>query len=262
MKSADRKSVPVSLVVIVKNSASSLRRCLESASFVNEILVVDSGSTDETIAIAQECGARVLYQEWLGFGPQKKFAVNQAKNDWVLCLDADEYLSEKLQDEIFNLFQGELVHEAYRFARCNLFLGRFLRHGEGYPDWSLRLFNRKNANWTEELVHEKVRGTNGKLDVGTVYGDLMHESCESIARYIEKQNNYTSIQASQMLVSGQYVPKLKILISPIVRFIKYYFLKFGFMDGLPGFVHISIGCYSVFLKYVKVCFSEEPTKEG
>ena len=90
----------------------------------------------------------------------------------------------------------------------------------------------------------------------------MHESCESIARYIEKQNNYTSIQASQMLVSGQYVPKLKILISPIVRFIKYYFLKFGFVDGLPGFVHISIGCYSVFLKYVKVCFSEEPTKEG
>ena len=125
MKSADRKNVPVSLVVIVKNSASSLRRCLDSASFVDEILVVDSGSTDETITIAQDCGARVLYQEWLGFGPQKKFAVNQAKNDGVLCLDADEYLSDKLQREIFRVFQGEPTHEAYRFARCNLFFRAF-----------------------------------------------------------------------------------------------------------------------------------------
>lgn len=261
MKSADRKRVPLSLVVIVKNSASSLRRCLESASFVNEILVVDSGSTDETIAIAQECGARVLYQEWLGFGPQKKFAVNQATNDWVLCLDADEYLSDKLQREIFRVFQGEPTHEAYRFARCNLFLGRFLRHGEGYPDWSLRLFNRRSANWTEELVHEKVSGTQGWLDVGTISGDLMHESCESIARYIEKQNNYTSIQASQILASGQSVSKVKILFSPIARFVKYYLLKLGFLDGFPGLVHISIGCFCVFLKYAKASL-EKRTKNS
>lgn len=260
MNSVEQKTVPVSLVVIVKNSASSLRRCLESASFVDEILVVDSGSTDDTVEVARECGARVLFQDWLGFGPQKKFAVNQAKNDWVLCLDADEYLSDGLHESMFRLFQSEPSHKAYRFARCNLFLGRFLRHGEGYPDWSLRLFNKRAANWTEDLVHEKVEGQGGRLEVGTLSGDLMHESCESVARYIEKQNSYTTIQAERMIAAGKSVSKARILFSPAVRFFKYYFLKLGFLDGFPGFVHISIGCFTVFLKYVKACFGARAEK--
>lgn len=254
----EKKTVPVSLVVIVKNSESILRRCLASVTFADEIVVVDSGSTDATVAVAQECGARVLHQDWLGFGPQKRFAVAQARNDWVLCLDADEYLSDKLNAEIAKLFQSEPAHKAYQFARCNRFLGRFLRHGEGYPDWSLRLFNRKFANWSSDLVHEKVEAVEGQLDAGTISGDLMHESCESVARYIEKQNSYTTLQANKMLASGKSVPKAKILISPIVRFIKYYFVKLGFLDGFPGFVHITIGCFTVFLKYVKAGFGSEP----
>lgn len=178
----------------------------------------------------------------------------------MLCLDADEYLSDGLRESMFRLFQSEPSHKAYRFARCNLFLGRFLRHGEGYPDWSLRLFNKRAANWTEDLVHEKVEGQGGRLKVGTLSGDLMHESCESVARYIEKQNSYTTIQAERMIAAGKSVSKARILFSPAVRFFKYYFLKLGFLDGFPGFVHISIGCFTVFLKYVKACFGARAEK--
>lgn len=247
------RKIPVSLVVITKNVEPCLEKCLQSSTFVSEIVVVDSGSTDGTVEIAKKYGAKVLRQDWLGFGPQKNFAVNQASFDWVLCLDADEYLSPSLQKRLIELFQQQPECHAYRFARSNKFLGRFLRHGEGYPDWSLRLFNRQFAQWSSDHVHEKVIGLSEPLrKTGQLDGDLMHESGESIHRYLEKQNVYTSIQASEMLKAGYKPSVARILLSPLVRFLKYYVLKFGFLDGVPGLIHILIGCFTVFLKYVKV----------
>ena len=246
------RKLPISLVVITKNEASCLAKCLESANFVSEIVVVDSGSTDETVKIAERFGAKVFHQDWLGFGPQKQFAVNCASYDWVLCLDADEYLSPKLKASLQDLFRGEPTDCAYQFPRCNKFLGRFLRHGEGYPDWCLRLFNRQYAQWSDDLVHEKIVPYDLSLNVGRLKGDLMHESGESISKYIEKQNRYTSIQAGLMHKNGKKASWCKIAISPLVRFFKFYFVKRGYMDGLPGFIHISVGCFTVFLKYVKL----------
>lgn len=251
MTLADRK-LPISLVVITKNEASCLAKCLQSTDFVSEIVVVDSGSTDDTVQIAERFGAKVFHQDWLGFGPQKQFAVNCAKYDWVLCLDADEYLSPKLRESLQKLFEKEPTAHAYRFPRCNKFLGRFLRHGEGYPDLSLRLFNRQYAHWSDDLVHEKILQNEQGSQVGCLEGDLMHESGESISKYIEKQNTYTSIQTKLMWEQGKRASVTKIVVSPLVRFFKFYFIKGGFMDGLPGLVHISIGCFTVFLKYVKL----------
>lgn len=246
------RKLPISLVVITKNEASCLAKCLESANFVSEIVVVDSGSTDETVKIAERFGAKVFHQDWLGFGPQKQFAVNCASYDWVLCLDADEYLSPKLKASLQDLFKGEPTDCAYQFPRCNKFLGRFLRHGEGYPDCCLRLFNRQHAQWSDDLVHEKIIPNTDDFKVGVLRGDLMHESGESLYKYIEKQNTYTTIQADLRLQKRERILMIKVLLSPSVRFIKYYFFKRGFIDGFPGFVHISIGCFFVFLKYVKL----------
>lgn len=251
MTLADRK-LPISLVVITKNEASCLAKCLQSADFVSEIVVVDSGSTDDTVQIAERLGAKVFHQDWLGFGPQKQFAVNCAKYDWVLCLDADEYLSPKLRESLQKLFEKDPSGHAYRFPRCNKFLGRFLRHGEGYPDLSLRLFNRNYAQWSEDLVHEKILPNDKNFKVGRLEGDLMHESGESISKYIEKQNIYTSIQAKLMWEQGKKASATKIVVSPFVRFFKFYFIKGGIKDGLPGLIHISIGCFTVFLKYIKL----------
>ena len=127
-----------------------------------------------------------------------------------------------------------------------------MRHGEGYPDLSLRLFNRQYAHWSEDLVHEKIVPNDLDFQVGRLEGDLMHESGESISKYIEKQNVYTSIQAKLMREQGKKASATKIVVSPLVRFFKFYFIKGGFMDGLPGIVHIAIGCFTVFLKYVKL----------
>lgn len=243
----------LTLVVITKNAENCLEKCLKSADWIAHKVIVDSGSTDRTVVIAKLAGAKVIHQDWLGFGPQKQFAVMQAPTDWVLCLDADEFLSPELSQSLQAIFDQKKLLDAYKFPRSNKFLGRFLKHGEGYPDWSLRLFNKTKARWSDDLVHEKVVAIGGEpLKVGKLYGDLMHESGESISHYIEKQNRYTDIQARQMIESRKNVSCSRLIFSPLMRFLKFYFLKRGFLDGLPGFVHILIGCFAAFLKYLKV----------
>ena len=162
---------PLSVAIITLNAATQLEACLRSVHFADEIVVVDSGSTDGTQALAERCGARVITQDWLGFGPQKQFAVDAARHDWVLCLDADERVSPALQAAIENALENPST-AAFRFPRCNRFLGRYLRYGEGYPDWSLRLFDRRQAHWSNDAVHEKVE-TNGR--VADLNGDLLHD---------------------------------------------------------------------------------------
>jgi len=239
---------PVSVVLITKNVATELPKCLESCHFADEIIVVDSGSEDETVAIAQSYGAKVILQDWLGFGPQKQFAVQQARYDWVLCLDADEWLSTKLSTKIKEIMSYPQF-SAYRFARTNKFMGRFLRHGEGYPDKHLRLFDRRLANWSDDVVHECVVTS---VKIGELEGDLMHESGEDIYMYLNKQNKYTSLQAQILFSKNKHVSVGKMLFSPLFRFIKFYFVKLGFLDGLAGFVHITIGCMNSFVKYAKL----------
>ena len=239
---------PLSVVIITLNAASQLEACLESVSFVDEIIVVDSGSTDGTQALAERYGARIIQQEWLGFGPQKQFAVDAATHNWILCLDADERVSPALQEAIVFALKAPCT-VAFRFPRCNRFLGRYLKHGEGYPDWSLRLFDRRQARWSEDTVHEKVETS---AAIGELSGDLLHDSAESIASYLTKQNRYTTLAAEMALKAGKRAGFSQLVLSPLVRFIKFYFIRQGFRDGLPGLIHIAIGCFNSFSKYAKI----------
>jgi glycosyltransferase involved in cell wall biosynthesis len=190
----------------------------------------------------------VIAQDWLGFGPQKQFAVTAARHDWVLCLDADERVSPELQASIKKELKSPST-AAFRFARCNRFLGRYLKHGEGYPDWSLRLFDRRMARWSDDAVHERVIAQG---EVGTLVGDLLHDSAESLETYLAKQNRYSTLAAEAALARGKRAGVVTLLMSPLLRFIKFYFLRLGLLDGLPGLVHILIGCTASFAKYAKM----------
>jgi len=239
---------PLSAVLITRNAADQLAECLASVAFCDEIVVVDSASEDATMDIARRHGARVVQSVWRGFGPQKQFAVEQARHDWVLCIDADERVSDSLRASILDVLPAPDAR-AYRFARCNRFMGRYLRHGEGYPDWSLRLFDRRGARWSDDPVHEKVL-VDG--NVGTLQGDLLHESAESLEAYLAKQNRYSSLAAEEALACGERATAAHLLLSPLLRFVKFYFFRLGLLDGLPGLVHILAGCAASFAKYAKM----------
>lgn len=240
--------LPLSAVLITLNCVGPLRATLESLRFCEEIVAVDSGSTDGTLELLAEFGAKVLVEAWRGFGPQKQFAIDQSAHDWVLCIDSDEIVSEELRASI-EVVLAKPAFQFYEFPRCNRFLGRYLRHGEGYPDLSLRLFDRRQARWSDDIVHEKVI-TLGI--VGRLQGDLLHHSEDNIEIYLTKQNRYTTLAAKALIEEGVQVPFAKLLFSPFFRFIKFYLLRGGWLDGTPGLIHILIGCFNSFAKYAKM----------
>ena len=235
-------------MLITRNAANVLDPCLESLAFADDIVIIDSGSSDRTAEIARERGARMVQKEWLGFGRQKQFAVEQAKHDWVLCVDSDERVSPELRASIEAALAAPQT-PVYRMARRNRFLGRWLAHGEGYPDWSPRLFNRMNARWSDDLVHEKVLYA---VTPGTLAGDLMHDSSDDISTYLERQNRYTTLAARQAFERGRSATLLHLVFSPVVRFFKFYVFRLGFLDGMAGLIHISIGCMNSYVKYAKL----------
>ncbi len=241
-------SEKISAVIITLNEASRIAQCIQSVQFADEVVVVDSGSKDDTVAIARDLGARVVEQAWLGYGPQKHFAVERANHHWVYCLDADERVSDKLASSIKSVMSAPSLF-AYLHPRRNRFLGRDLFHGEGYPDMSLRLFHKGHAQWSVDSVHEKVIYEG---EVGTLNGDLLHASEDGIEAYLNKQNHYTSLQADLLFAAGKQVSVGKLLFSPLLRFIKFYVFKQGFRDGVPGLIHILIGCQNSFTKYAKL----------
>src|SRR5574340_1587211 len=243
-------TLPLSMIVITRDAEDDIAECLASAAFAAESVVVDSGSADHTVDVAMRRGARVLQRAWTGFGPQKQFGVEAASHDWVLCLDADERVTPALARSLEALFvRGEPSHAAYEVARRNRFLGRWLAHGEGYPDRIVRLFDRRRARWSSDPVHERVvaSGAVGRLD-----GDLLHLSAESIERYVAKQNRYTTLQAEILHAAGARSSAAAMVLSPLARFVRYYVARLGFLDGAAGFAHIAIGAFASFLKHVKL----------
>lgn len=243
-----RDRLPLSVAIIAQDAASQIGACLDSVAFADDVLVVDSGSTDGTIEIAERRGARVEARAWQGFGRQKQHAVAGARHDWVLCLDVDERVTPELEASIRSALASPR-YKAWRMARRNRFLGAWLAHGEGYPDWSLRLFHRAHAEWSNDEVHETVLTT---AEVGRLEGDLLHDSAEDIATYIAKQNRYTSLHAELLHRQGVRAGYWRLVASPLARFVKFYFLRGGFLDGGPGFAHVVIGCNNAFHKYLKL----------
>lgn len=238
----------LSAVIITRDAAAALPECLASVRFADEILIVDSGSQDTTHEIAKRHGARFLHQDWLGYGKQKQFAVERAAHDWVLCVDADERVSPELAHRIQEALRAPAFF-AYDMPRCNRFMGRWLRHGEGYPDPNLRLFHRGHARWSDDPIHEHIVTIE---PIGRLDGDLLHATETTLADYLAKQNRYTSLQAERLHAQGKRVSAWRLLLSPLGRFIKFYFLRLGFLDGVPGLVHIVIGCHNSFMKYAKL----------
>jgi glycosyltransferase involved in cell wall biosynthesis len=242
-------------VVITLNEAANIRRCLGSLQFCDEILVVDSGSDDETPEIARSMGARVVHQEWLGFGPQKHFAVDQAAHDWVLCLDADEWVGDALERAIRQLLESPPRCDAYRMPRRNILLGRALRHGGGYPDTKLRLFDRRHAQWNQAIIHEQVE-TPG--DTGLIDADLMHDTAPSLPDAMAKWSRYASMQAAAMHAAGKSSGWRRIVFSPPARFLKLYVLQQGFRDGLAGLALAGFSSFFCFFKYLELWRLQNP----
>lgn len=244
------EKLPLTLVVITRDAASEIAACLASFPLAREMLVVDSGSRDDTVEIARAAGARVLERAWHGFGPQKQLAVDAATTEWVLCLDADERATPELCASIERLFaSGAPDAAAYALPRRNRFLGRWLAHGEGYPDWIVRLFDRRRARWSGDVVHEHVLVDGA---VARLSGDLLHASAESIEAYVAKQNRYTTLQAQALYERGERAGLARIALAPLARFVRFYVLKGGALDGAAGFAHVAIGAFASFLKYVKL----------
>ena len=244
------ESLPLSLCIITRDAARELPGCLESARFAADIVVVDSGSRDDTVEVARRLGARVIERPFEGFGAQKQFAVAAAQYEWVLCLDADERVTPELAEQIALVFTRDNPGaSAFAVARRNRFLGRWLNHGEGYPDWNVRLFDRRWAHWSDDVVHERVIVDGHAARIG---GDLLHASAESLSDYIGKQNRYTTLQAAALHRQGRTAGFAQIALAPVARFLRLYFFRLGFLDGAAGFAHIAVGCFGSFLKYAKL----------
>ena len=245
----------LSIAVIARDEAKNLRRLLPAiAPLGAEIVLVDSGSTDGTIEVAAAFGARVLRQSWLGFGPQKNFAIEQCTGEWVLSLDADEVPSPELLARLPKaLAEARPELAGYYVARKNHFLGRPIRHGGYYPDRKLRLFRRGRARFEARAVHESMiaNGPTAVLD-----GDLLHEAYPSLALYLEHMNRYSSVSVPLALEHGRSSRSLvtflwNILANPLATFAYNYGLRGGFLDGREGFLlHLYHSCY-VSWKYAK-----------
>jgi glycosyltransferase involved in cell wall biosynthesis len=240
---------PLSVAIIARDEAARIAACLESIrALADDIVVLDSGSADGTQDLCRKFGARVVETDWPGYGAQKNRALEAAAHDWVLCLDADERVSAELSASIRRALASPQA-AGFRFRRCNRFLGRALRHGEGYPDWSLRLVDRRHGRWSQDAVHERIE-VDGPVD--GLDGDLNHDSAESLASYVAKQNRYSSLAAEHAFSCGDRTTAARLALSPVTRFFKFYLLRLGFLDGVPGLIHIVIGCFASFLKHAKM----------
>lgn len=229
-----RAALPhLSACIITFNEADRIADCLRSLAFVDDIVVVDSGSTDGTAAIAEAMGARVLVRAFDGFRSQKAFAVEQARHDWVLCLDADERVSDALRDEIAAVRATGFAGAAgYVFPRMSWYFGRFLRHGTDYPDRVLRLFDRRCGGWRgEREIHESA-SVDG--NVVRLRGDLLHYPFRSLLQMLDKLQGYAAMMAEHDHARGKRASLAKLLLAPGWRFFRSYVLKRGFLDGMPG----------------------------
>jgi len=237
----------ISTIVITLNEERNLHRCLASVRpFSTEIVVVDSGSTDGTLAAAAAAGARVIPQVWLGYGKQKQFALEQARSPWVFSIDADEEVSPDLARAIS---RSDLSADGYMVDRRVWYLGRWIDHGAWNPDWVMRLFRKDRARFTPDRVHEKVEIT-GRT--GRLHGALHHYSYRDVAHHLAKINEMSSLAATQMAERGRRASWMKLVLSPGWEFFRSYLLKGGFQDGAPGLVVAKLHAYYHFLKYAKL----------
>ena len=239
----------LSVTIITLNEAEHIAAAIESASWADEIFVVDSGSSDGTAAIALEKGARLLTREWTGYVDQKNYAATAAANDWIFSLDADERIPPALADEIRSVLATEPPAHAYRVPRVTRHLGRWIRTTDFYPDFQTRLYDRRFARWRGRYVHESVvvDGPSGRLK-----NDLEHHSFRDLGDQAKRINHYSTLAALQMYEAGRRTGPVEILVHPVAAFLRNYVLRRGFLDGTAGLTISLMNAWSVALKFAKL----------
>jgi glycosyltransferase involved in cell wall biosynthesis len=239
----------VSVTIITLDEAEHIAAAIDSAAWADEVIVVDSGSADETVAIARAKGARTDYRAWTGYVDQKNFAATLASHDWIFSLDADERIPPPLASEVRDLLAAEPAHGGYRVPRVTFHLGRWIRTTDFYPDFQTRLYDRRRATWGGRYVHESVRveGQPGQLK-----NEIEHYSYRDLHDHLDRINAYTTLAAKQMHESGRRASAVDLLVHPWAAFLRNYVLRGGFRDGGVGLTLSLVNAYSVFAKFAKL----------
>lgn len=238
----------ITATIITLNEERNVARAIESLRCCDEILIVDSGSTDRTVELAEKLGVRVLEAGWLGYAAQKNWAAEHADNEWILSLDADEALSEALEAEIWQLRKKGPEFDAYTMPRMAQYLGRWIMHSGWYPDRKVRLYDRRQANWVGEFVHESVE-VHGS--VGHLKSNILHYTYESISEHVRTLDSYTTLAAQEIVERHETVGWRILLLEPVWTFVRTYGIQRGFLDGAEGLMIAYMAALYTFLKYAK-----------
>jgi glycosyltransferase involved in cell wall biosynthesis len=241
---------PVTATLIAKNEADAITDALESLSWVDEIIVVDAESTDDTVAIARRFTERVYVRPWNGYVDQKNHAATVATHDWIFSLDADERVPAELSTEIRALLATDPPEAGYRMPRVSFYLGRWMRTTDMYPDYQLRLYDRRRARWDGLHVHESVK-VDGE-SIGYLKSELQHYPYRDLSEHLVRMDRYTTLAARQMFEKGKRATRLELLVHPPVAFVRNYLLKGGFRDGKAGLIISLVNSYYVMLKFAKL----------
>jgi glycosyltransferase involved in cell wall biosynthesis len=242
----------LSVTVITKNEAAHIDACLASVAWADECLVVDSGSTDGTPDLARAAGAKVIVREWPGYAAQKNFAASQASHDWILSVDADERVTPALADEIQVLLRTPPAKAGYRVPRVTFHLGRWIRTTDWYPDYQLRVYDRRRAEWPIRRVHESVHLAEGTGAPGQLTGELQHYPYKDISHHHRTMEMYTTLAAEDLYAAGRRAGMMDLLVHPPAAFLRNYLLRRGVSDGAPGLIISAMNAHYVFLKFAKL----------
>jgi len=239
----------LSVILITKNEAENIRACLESVAWADEIIVVDSGSTDDTVALCKELGAQVHVHDWPGFGVQKNRALGYATKKWVLSLDADERVTPELRAEIEAILKTEQTVDSYLVPRLSNYCGRFMYHSGWYPDLLPRLFKRGKARFSDDLVHERliVEGSSAKLK-----GLLLHYAFDGMEEVLHKVNQYSTAGAAMMHKRGRQASLTGAVVRGLWSFFRTYILRGGILDGREGFMLAVSNAEGTYYRYLKL----------
>jgi len=244
--------IPLSVVIITFNEEKNIARCIHSVKGIaDEIIVLDSFSTDRTAAVVQSAGGDFHQRTFSGYGDQKNAATALSTGEYILFLDADEFLSEELCKSIGIEKEKDFPYDGYTMNRLNNYCGKWIRHGSWYPDKKLRLTSRKKGAWNQDLVHESLELQEGSR-VGHLRGDLLHNTYSNFDEHIDKNNRYSRLSAQLLYQKGKRIYAYKILVNPFWAFFTSYFLRAGFLDGFYGFVIAVNIAHLTFLKYIKL----------
>ncbi len=245
--------IQLSVVIITLNEERNLDRCLQSVKGIgDEIIVVDSGSTDNTVAIAESYGAKVIVQPFLGYIAQKNFATEQARFDWVLSLDADEALSPELEQSVRNVKQNP-KSDAYSLSRLTNYCGNWIKHAGWYPDKKIRLYNRTKGAWKGEQIHEYWELHNNSSDgIAALKGNLLHYSYYTISDHLKQIEKFSELLARRAVQADKSSSLFKVLFAPGWKFFTSYIIQLGFLDGYAGYLVCKLSAFATFVKYSKI----------